>query len=141
MTIGSSQNNLILMIFMISSSARNDSTSLLRRNFSGQTKVAIESDFWMQLLPQIGQRVKAVATSASARWGNKLRVLLTYLLLDYRPSQSGLDYLFGNELQLGDDSVSFDSPRRDAKSGSVEHNLGQIHLQIVGHRELNTLAI
>lgn len=45
MTIGKSQNNLILMILIISSKARNDSTSLLRRNFSGQTKVANESKF------------------------------------------------------------------------------------------------
>lgn len=70
-----------------------------------------------------------------------MRVLLTYLLLDYRASQSGLDYLFGYQLQLGNDSISLDGPRRDAKCGAVEHNLGQVHLQIVGHRELDALAV
>lgn len=57
-----------------------------------------------------------------------MRVLLTYLLLDYRPGQSGFDYLFGNQLQLGDDSVAFNGSRRDAKGGAIEHNLRQVHL-------------
>jgi len=42
MTIGSNQNNLILMSLTISTNARNDSTNLLPRNFPKKTKVACQ---------------------------------------------------------------------------------------------------
>lgn len=116
----------------------NDSSNLLRRNLSEETKVEFSRLVGFTIWPiriQCRNRKRAFCIEICMHW------LLTYFLLDHGAGQTSLDELLGNQLQLGNQSVAFDGTRRDAKGGAVEHNLGQIDFHIVCHGEFYRFAI